>query len=76
MRLFTTFKMLSFRSFRALCPTNARVHHRLPNSFKAAAISSLHVLKSILEGNRYFGPLEIIFRILESGIIFKSPVII
>ena len=33
---------------------------------------SLHLLKSILEGNRYFGLLEIIFRILESGIIFNS----
>ena len=40
------------------------------------AISFLHLLKSILEGKRYFGPLEIIFRILESGIIFKLPVII
>ena len=33
-------------------------------------------IESILERNRYFGPLEIIFRILESGIIFKLPVII
>ena len=63
--------MLSFHSFRALCSTYSRLHHRLPNSFKAAAISSLHLLKSILEGNRYFDPLEIIFRILESGIIFQ-----
>ena len=36
----------------------------------------IDLLKSILEGNRYFGPLEIIFRILESGIIFRLPVII
>ena len=49
--------------------------HRSPNSFKAAATSSLHLLISILEGNRYFGPLEIIFCILESGIYFKLPVI-
>ena len=70
MRLFTSFKMLSFHSFRALCSTYSRLHHRLPNSFKAAAISFLHFFKSILEGNRYFGPLEIIFRILESGIFF------
>ena len=33
-------------------------------------------IKITLEGNRYFGPLEIIFRMLESGIIFKLPVII
>ena len=44
--------------------------------FIQAAISSLHLLKSILEENRYFCPLEIIFCILESGIIFKLPVII
>ena len=30
----------------------------------------------ILEGNQYFALLEIIFRILESGIIFKLPVIL
>ena len=67
MRLFTSFKMLSFHSFKALGSTYFRLHHRLPNPFKAAAISSLHLLKSILEGNRYFGPLEIIFHILESS---------
>ena len=39
-------------------------------------MSFLHLLKSILEGNRYFGPSEIIFQILKSGIIFKFPVII
>ena len=67
--------MLSFHSLRAAYSTYSRLHNRLPNSFKAAATSSLHLLKSILEGNRYFGPLEIIFGILESGIIFQLPVI-
>ena len=65
MRLLTVLKMRSFHSLRAACSTFSRVHHRLPNSFKAAAISSLHLLKSILERS----PIELIFRILESGII-------
>ena len=33
--------------------TYSHLQHYLPNSFKAAAISSLHLLKSILEGNWY-----------------------
>ena len=55
--------------------TLSRLHHRLPKSFKADAISSLHLLKSIWEGNLYFGPFETILRILESGIILRFPVI-
>ena len=51
-------------SVLSLTPSNT-------NSFKAAAISSLHLLNSILEGNKYFGPLEIIFLILESEIILN-----
>ena len=38
--------------------------------------SSRHDLKSIGTGNLYLGPLHIIDRILESVIIFKSPVTI
>ena len=44
--------------------------------FKALAISSLHVLKYVGEGNLYLGPFHIIDRILESVILFKSPVTI
>ena len=75
MRLSTILKILSFHSFIALHSTLSRLHHRLPKSFKADAISSLHLLKSIWEGNVYFGPFETIVRILESGIIFRFPVI-
>ena len=64
--------MLSFHFLRAAFSTYSRLHHRLQNSFKAAATSSLHLLKSILEVNRYFGILEIIFRILESGVPIDS----
>ena len=74
-RLSTKVKILSFHSFIALHLTLSRLHHRLPKSFKADAISSLHLLKSIWEGNLYFGPFETILRILESGIIFIFQVI-
>ena len=37
----------SFDSFIALHSTLSRLLHRLPKSFKADAISSLHLLKSI-----------------------------
>ena len=74
-RLSTILKILSFRSFIALHSTLSRLHHLLPKSFKADAISSLHLLKSIWEGNLYFEPFETILRILESGIIFRFPVI-
>ena len=47
--------MLTFHSFRALGSTYSRLHHLLPNSFNAYAISSLHFFKSIREGNLYFG---------------------
>ena len=59
--LSTILKILSFHSFIALHSTLSRLHHRLPKSFKADAISSLHLLKSIWEGNLYFGPFETIF---------------
>ena len=68
--------MLTFHSFRELGSTYSRLHYQLPKSFNADAISSLHFLKSILEGNLYFGPLETMQRILESEMIFRFPVII
>ena len=43
--------------------------------FKEAAISLRHLEKSILEGNLYLGPLEIILRTLASGMTFRLPVI-
>ena len=50
--------MLTFHSFKALGSKYSRLQHRLSKSFNADAISSLHILKSIREGNLYFGPLE------------------
>ena len=50
--------MLTFHSFKALGSTYSRLHHPLPNTFNADAISSLHFFKSTQEGNLYFGPLE------------------
>ena len=38
-------------------------------------MSLRHLEKSILEGNLYLGPLEIILRTLASGMTFRSPVI-
>ena len=35
-------KILTFHSFRVLGSTYSRLHHRLPKSFNADAISSLH----------------------------------
>ena len=51
-------KTLTFHSFRESGSTYSRLHHRLPKSFNADAISSLHFWKSIRKGNLYFGPLE------------------
>ena len=68
-------KIEIFQLFKALHSTCSLRHHHLQNSFKATAISSLHLLKSIREGSLYFGPFEIIERILESEMIFKFPVI-
>ena len=69
-------KILSFQLFKALHSTCNRLHQRLQNSCKAPAISSRHDLKSIGTGNLNLGPLHIIDRILESVMIFKSPVTI
>ena len=51
------------------------MHQRLLKSFKEAAISQRQLGKSILEGNLYLGPLEIILRTLASGMTFRLPVI-
>ena len=75
MRLSTSLKILNFQFFQALGSTVSRLHQRFPNSFKAAAISSRHFLKSMRDGNLYFGPFPMIERILESEMIFKLPVI-
>ena len=53
-------KMLIFHSFKASGSTFSCLHQRLLKSFKEAAISLRHLGKSILEGNLYLGPLEII----------------
>ena len=70
--------MLIFHSFKASGSTFSRLHQRLLKSFKEAAISLRHLEKSILEGNLYLGPLEMILRTstLASGMTFRLPVII
>ena len=67
-------KILSFHSFKASGSTVSRLHQRLLKSFKAVAISLRHLGKSILEGNLYLGPLEIMLRSLASGMTFRLPV--
>ena len=69
-------KLFSFLILKALDSTCSRLHQRLQNYCKAPAISSRHDLKFIGTGNLYLGPLHIIDRILESVMIFKSPVTI
>ena len=75
MRLSIILNLLNFQFFKAPGSTYSRVHQRLSKSFKVAAISSRHFLKSMRDGNLYLGPLEIIERILESEMMFKFPVI-
>ena len=67
--------MLIFHSFKASGSTFSRLHQRLLKSFKEAGISLRHIEKSILEGNLYLGPLEMILRTLASGMTFRLPVI-
>ena len=67
--------MLIFHSFKASCSTFSRLHQRLLKSLKEATISLRHLGKSIVEGNLYLGPLEIILRALASGMTIKLPVI-
>ena len=66
--------MLIFHSFKAPSSTFSRLHQRLLKSFKEAAIYLRHLEKSILEGNIYLGPLEMILRTLASGMTFRLPV--
>ena len=66
--------MLIFHSFKASGSTFSHLHHRLLKSFKEAAISLRHLEKSILEGNLYLGPLEMILRTLASGMTLRLPV--
>ena len=67
--------MLIFHSFNASGSTFSRLHQRLLKSLNEAAISLQHLGKSILEGNLYLGPLEIILRTLASGMTLRLPVI-
>ena len=63
--------MLIFYSFKASGLKFSRLNQRLLKSFNEAAISLRHLGKSILEGNLYFGSLEIILRPLAPGITFR-----
>ena len=67
--------MLIFLSFKPSDSTFSRLHQNLLKSFNEAAISLRHLGKSILEGNLYFGNLEIILRTLELGMAFRLHVI-
>ena len=67
--------MLIFHSFKAPGSTFSRLHQRLLKSFKEAAISLRHLGKSILEGNLYLRPLEIILQTLASRMTFRLHVI-
>ena len=67
--------MLIFHSFKASGSIFYRLHQGLLKSFKEAAISLLHLEKSILEGNLCLGPLEITLQTLASGMTFRLPVI-
>ena len=69
------FKNVNPHSFKASGLTFFRLHQRLLKPSKEAAISIRHLGKSILEGNLYFGPLEIILRTLASGMTLRLPVI-
>ena len=67
--------MLIFQSFKASGSTFSLLHQGLLKSFKEAAISLGHLEKSILEGNLYLGPLEMLLRTLASGMTLRLPVI-
>ena len=69
-------KIFNFQSFKALDSTCSHLHQRVKLSFKALAIVSRYLLKSVWAGNLYLGPFEIAGRICESVIIFKLPVTI
>ena len=61
-------KMLLFHSFKASGSTFSHLHQRLLKSFNEAMVSLRHLGKSILEGNLYLGPIEVILRALASEI--------
>ena len=60
-------KILIFQSFKASGLTFSWLCQRLLKSFNEAAISLPHLGKSILEGNLYLGPLEIILPKVSNG---------
>ena len=57
-RFFYYFEKQNFQLLNALHSTFSRRQHHLENSFKAIAISSLHLLKSIREWIFYCGPFD------------------
>ena len=67
--------MLVFHFFKASGSTFSCLQQRLLKSFKEAGISLRHLGKSILEGNLYLGPLEIILRTVGPRMTFRLPVI-
>ena len=67
--------MLFLHSFKTSSSTAFRLYLHLLKSFNEAAISLRHLGKSILEGNLYLGPLEIVLRPLASGMAFRLPAI-
>ena len=61
--------MLFFHSFKASGLTFSRLHQRVLKRFKEAAVSLGYLGKSILGGNLYLGPLEIILRMIKLQIV-------
>ena len=59
-------KIFNFQLFKALDSTCSHLHQHVQQSFKALAIVSLHLLKSIWDGNIYLGPFEVTEWIRES----------
>ena len=59
--------MLNFHFFKESGSTFSRLRQRLLKSFKEAAIFLRHLGKSLLEGNLYLWPFEIILQTQASG---------
>ena len=70
-RLSTIVKILLLHSLRALYSTPSRLHHRLPKSFNADAISSLHLSKLCREGIYISDPPWYLYAELKVGISTK-----
>ena len=68
-------QMLIFHSFKESHSTFSCLQQRLLKLFKEATISLQYLMKAILEGNLYLGPLEVILRTLTQGMTFRLPVI-